>query len=118
MLRPLALVLLTVSLARAGEVQILAAEAIPTGDSWRFDVTLRHDDTGWEHYADAFRVVDTQANVYGTRTLFHPHVEEQPFTRSLTGVVLPPHLTSVRIEARDNRHGWAIESLEVVLPGR
>ncbi len=116
MLRPLALMLLTATLARAGEVEILAAEAIRTGDTWRFDVTLRHDDEGWNHYADAFRVVDTDANVYGTRTLYHPHVEEQPFTRSLTGVRIPPHLTSVRIEARDNRHGWATRSLEVALP--
>lgn len=91
----------------AGEVEIPAAEARASGGTWSFDVTLRHADTGWEHYADAWRVVGPDGTIYGTRTLVHPHVDEQPFTRSLSGVEIPAGVTQVSIEAHDNVHGWS-----------
>lgn len=47
----------------------------------RFDVTLSHPDTGWDHYADGWRVELANGIVLGTRTLGHPHVDEQPLTR-------------------------------------
>jgi hypothetical protein len=28
------------------------------GDTWSFDVTVRHNDEGWEHYADAWQILD------------------------------------------------------------
>ena len=77
------------------------------GDTWRFDVTLSHGDTGWDHYADGWRVLDPQGNELGMRNLAHPHVNEQPFTRSLSGVKIPPGVTEVDIQARDNVSGWA-----------
>ncbi|MEX3313913.1 hypothetical protein [Sulfitobacter sp. PS-8MA] len=77
------------------------------GDLWRFDVTLRHNDTGWGHYADAWRVVTPDGQPLGTRNLAHPHVKEQPFTRSLSGVRIPEDITEVGIQARDNVDGWA-----------
>lgn len=80
---------------------------IQQGDLWKFDVTLRHPDSGWDHYADAWRILDTEGNTLGTRNLAHPHVEEQPFTRSLSGVFIPENVTEVDIQARDNRDGWA-----------
>ena len=53
----------------AGEVEIVDAQLTNTGGGvWRADVTLRHDDTGWDHYADAWRVLDMEGNVLGTRT--------------------------------------------------
>ncbi len=106
------------ALASAGEVVIRAAEAERTGATWRISVTLEHADTGWEHYADAWRVVGPEGDVLGTRTLFHPHVEEQPFTRSLSGVAIPEGLTEVTIEAHDSVHGWAAETYRLALPGR
>lgn len=48
----------------------------------RFDVTLSQPDTGWDHYADGWRVELADGTVLGTRVLAHPHVTEQPFTRS------------------------------------
>lgn len=93
--------------ALAGDVEILGASAIQTGTTWRFDVTLKHADTGWDHYADAWRVVAPDGAVLGTRTLYHPHVEEQPFTRSLSGVRVPEGVSKVTIEAHDSVHGWA-----------
>ena len=107
--------ILSAPLSWAGDTKIVDAKATKSGATWRFDVTLRHDDTGWDHYADAWRVVAPDGTVLGTRTLYHPHVDEQPFTRSLAGVAVPAGLSEVKIEARDNVHGWAGETFSVKL---
>ena len=101
--------------ASAGDVQISAAKATWSGGAWRFDVTLLHGDTGWDHYADAWRIVGLDGTEYGTRTLYHPHVEEQPFTRSLSGVQIPSGVTEVLIEAHDSVHGWSSAKFQVEL---
>jgi hypothetical protein len=80
-------------------------------------VTLSHPDTGWEHYADGWEVLDADGNRLGFRELLHPHVNEQPFTRSLSGVTLPEGATVIYIRARDSVAGWAEETYEVILPG-
>jgi len=97
---------LMVGNAWAGAADVLKATATKSGGGWRFDVTVKHADTGWDHYADAWRVVGPDGTVYGTRTLYHPHVDEQPFTRSLSGVSIPAGVTSVTVESRDSVHGW------------
>ncbi|MCV6587396.1 MAG: hypothetical protein OIF47_17850 [Marinibacterium sp.] len=95
---------------------IEAVRATPQAGGWRFDVTLSHPDTGWDHYADGWRVLDLDGNVLGTRVLHHPHETEQPFTRSLSGVAIPDGLTQVRIQARCNVDGWSDTTLTVTLP--
>ena len=103
------------SAASAGDAVIKDVQASKSGDSWRFSVTLLHGDTGWDHYADAWRVVDAEGEVLGTRVLAHPHENEQPFTRSLGGVSIPVGATSVWIEVRDSVHGWNEAKFEFVL---
>ena len=78
-----------------------------SGDSWRFDVTIAHPDTGWDHYADGWRVLDMNGNELGMRVLYHPHEQEQPFTRSLSGVLVPEGATQVQIQSRCNVDGWS-----------
>ena len=105
--------------AAAGDVEVLAAELRLQGDdTWHVSVTLRHDDTGWEHYADAWRVVGPDRSELGTRILHHPHETEQPFTRSLGGVRIPAGIGSVRLRARDSVHGFGGAEFELELPGR
>lgn len=101
--------------ALAGQAEVVAAEAVPMGDTWRFSATVRHADEGWDHYADAWRVVAPDGSVLGVRALLHPHVTEQPFTRSLSGVAVPPGVETVRIEARDSVHGWGGAVVELRL---
>jgi hypothetical protein len=96
--------------------KIEAATAVETAAGWRIDVTLSHPDTGWEHYADGWRVLDMQGNELGQRLLTHPHEHEQPFTRSLGGLTLPEGLTQVQIEARCLVDGWAPLRYTVRLP--
>lgn len=95
--------------------KVVKAEARSTGMGWDFDVTLSHSDTGWDHYADGWDVVDAQGNVLGTRTLHHPHVDEQPFTRSLRHVMLPDGTRSVFIRVKCSQDGWKDSGFEVRL---
>ncbi len=109
---------LTASLLQAGEVSIKAVKFTRGPADWTINVTLKHDDVGWKHYADGWRVVDTKGKILGMLTLYHPHVNEQPFTRSLSGVNIPAKMTKVYIEARDNVHGWSMDRVLVDLTKR
>jgi hypothetical protein len=98
--------LLAAPLALAGEADVLKVEARAAGSgAWRFDVTVAHADTGWDHYADRWDVLAPDGTVLGTRVLAHPHESEQPFTRSLGGVQIPASVTRVTIRAHDKVHG-------------
>ncbi len=111
-------ILLLSSPAFAGQAKIVDVEVTNNNDSYRFDVTLRHDDAGWDHYADGWEVLSPDGKVLGKRVLAHPHVSEQPFTRSLSGVQVPQGLSTVTIRAHDSVHGFNKEVFEVSLPGR
>lgn len=109
--------LLPLAAAQAGEADVVAAEAAREGDgTWRFEVTVRHADEGWDHYADRWQVETPQGRVLGTRVLLHPHEAEQPFTRSLGGVVIPSEVTEVVIRAHDSMHGDGGRTFRLTLP--
>ncbi|MEJ8475954.1 hypothetical protein V6575_17820 [Roseibium sp. H3510] len=100
---------------RAGDVEIVNVVAEHESNGWRFDVTLKHADEGWDHYADLWQVIAPNGEVLGERVLAHPHVNEQPFTRSLSGVAIPEGLDTVSVRARDTVHGVAAQVYEVKL---
>jgi hypothetical protein len=106
--------LLLAGSVRAGQVEIRHASFERSGDGWRVAVTLKHDDTGWDHYADGWRVVDADGKLLGHRTLYHPHVNEQPFTRSHQ-ITIPAGVHRVFVEAHDKVHGWSPQRLAVDL---
>lgn len=87
-------------------------------DRFHFDVTLRHADTGWDHHANVWEIVGPDGKVLGTRVLAHPHVNEQPFTRSLGGVEIPADVSEVTIRAGDNVDGLGGKTMKVTLPAR
>mgnify|MGYP001801747866 CR=1 FL=1 len=104
--------------AAAGDAVVVAAAARWLGaDRARIDVTIRHGDTGWDHYADQWTVATPGGEVLGVRTLYHPHVEEQPFTRSLT-LDIPAGVDAVAIRARDSGHGESAKTFPLTLPPR
>ena len=110
------LVMFLSNMANADSVKVVKADFKLTGvETWTVSVTLSHADTGWAHYADNWQVVDADGNVLGDRVLHHPHVNEQPFTRSLSGVKIPSDIKKVYIRAHDNKHGWSAERLEINL---
>jgi hypothetical protein len=102
---PLLLIVATPAFADAPYIKNVNAHK--HGDTWTFDVTLEHDDSGWDHYADGWRVLDPSGKELGLRKLVHPHVNEQPFTRSLSGVRIPTGVTEVGIQASDTVDGWS-----------
>lgn len=101
----------------AGEADVIEVKVKKTGkEEYRFDVTVRHADTGWDHYANKWDVVAPDRTVLGTRKLYHPHVNEQPFTRSLSGVQIPAGITEVIIRAHDSNHEYGGKTITVELP--
>lgn len=103
--------------AHGGEVDVVRVEASRTAPGvYSFRVTLRHDDAGWDHFADRWEVRDADGVVLATRVLAHPHVDEQPFTRGLSGVSIPHGLSQVTIVGHDSVHGHGGMEMTVDLP--
>lgn len=103
--------------ASAGEADVENAVATrEAAGTWRFDVTVRHADEGWDHYAIRWDVLAPDGTVLGTRTLLHPHDTEQPFTRSLSGVTIPEGVIQVTIRANDSVHGKGGKDVTLTLP--
>jgi hypothetical protein len=109
--------LLSCNVAYAGEVDVLQVKVKRSGDTvYYFDVTVTHKDEGWDHYANKWDVVAPDGTILGTRTLYHPHVQEQPFTRSLSGVRIPEGVRRVTIRAHDSVHGYGGKVMTVDVP--
>ena len=103
-----------------GEAVLLEAET----NTYRVSATISspyEKTTSWDQYSDEFRVLDkTEVSggeaaadgnddlitVLGTRTLAHPHENEQPFTRSISFLEIPTYTTKIEIEARDSVNGY------------
>ena len=93
--------------ASAAEADVTAAQARQSAPGvYQINVTVRHPDTGWDHYADRWEILDEAGAVLATRVLLHPHVNEQPFTRSLFGVTLPAGVTRIVLRAHDSVDGY------------
>ena len=103
--------------AYAGKADVVNVKIRMTGkDTFSFDITVRHADEGWKHYADKWDVVAPDDTVLGTRTLYHPHVDEQPFTRSLSGVKVSEPIKEVTVRAHDSVHKYGGTEVTVAIP--
>ena len=83
--------------------------------SWCFNTSVRHNDEGWEHYADGWDILDTNGNQLWERPLAHPHVNEQPFTRRLCDIQIPPEITKLVVRAKCNKHSYGDKTITVDL---
>jgi hypothetical protein len=61
-------------------------------------------------------VITLDGRLLGSRVLYHPHENEQPFTRSLSGVMIPADIRQVKIRARDSVHGYSADEFLVDIP--
>ena len=105
--------------AFAGEADVVKVDVDAKSQGvYNFSVTVSHEDTGWEHYADRWEIVDNHGNILQTRILHHPHVNEQPFTRSLAGVAIPDHIEKLTVRAHDSVHEYGGTAVSVDLRGR
>ena len=113
----LILIFMAGSISLAGEADIIKVKVDKTSlNSFRFSVTVLHEDTGWQHYANQWDVIDKKGRILGTRVLLHPHVDEQPFTRSLSGLKIPEGIKTVTIRAHDLVHKYGGRQITVELP--
>ena len=105
--------------ARAGQADVLQVEIRPAAaGSFDIDVTVRHADTGWDHYANRWEVIGPDGRILAARVLYHPHVNEQPFTRGLSVVKIPGEFTWVRVRAHDLVHGFGGREVTLSVPHR
>lgn len=109
------MVLFSAGFATADPATIQEVQTDFGASGWRFSVTLSHGDTGWDHYADGWDVSDEHGNQLGFRELLHPHVHEQPFTRSLGNVEIPDAVEHVIIRAKCSVDGWTSAPFKLVL---
>jgi hypothetical protein len=99
----------------ANQVTVLDVKVISQGEHrYRFSVTLAHNDVDWTHYANRWEILDKNDHILATRTLHHPHVNEQPFTRSLN-VTLPIGMNIVQIRGHDSIHQYG-KAVQLILP--
>jgi len=89
---------------------------------WTFHVSVKHKDVNWYDFSDGWDVVlpdgtAVKPDPFGqfTRHIRHPHVHEQPFTRTQKAVQIPEGVDRVRVRAHDKKHGWGGQEIEVLL---
>ncbi len=99
---------------RFPDVLDAAAEQGADG-TWTFRATLSSPYDTPERYADAWRILGPDGTELGIRVLAHDHANEQPFTRSLSGVEIPDDVETVTIEGRDLANGWGGATVVVEL---
>ncbi len=102
----------------AGEADVVDVKAFGSSGNYGFDVSVRHGDTGWKHYANKWDVLAPDGKVLATRVLVHPHETEQPFTRGISGVRVPAGIKRVTLRAHDSVHAYGGKTITVDLPGR
>lgn len=86
-------------------------DVVVHGDGpYTFAVTVASPDSGWDKYADEWHIVADDGSIVAVRELTHPHVDEQPFTRSLADVSIPSG-SVVEVSARDSVEGYCGESV-------
>lgn len=113
--RPALILCLSATVVLADPPQIVGVTATHASMGWRFDVTISHPDTGWDHYANGWEVVDATGKRLAYRELFHPHVDEQPFTRSLRNVMVPDGTAEVFVRPSCSSDGWSDQTVRVTL---
>ena len=99
----------------ASDPEIVEAKAeLTPAQKYNIAVTIKHEDTGWDHYASGWRVYSPKGELLDERVLHHPHVKEQPFTRSLYGVEIPSEVTEIVIKAncsetKESKKGYSVK---------
>lgn len=111
------LLIFPAAIAWAGEADVVSGVLTETAAGvYRVDVTVQHADEGWDHYANKWEVVGPDESILGTRILHHPHINEQPFTRSLANVKISDDIDKVTLRAHDSIHGYGGRIMAVEVP--
>ncbi len=105
-----AIILLNSSCLFAGEVLVNCEKVLHRGgDLYTFYISVSHEDEGWEHYANRFELLNEEKQIFATRVLRHPHVNQQSFTRDIT-IMLKQPISEFIVRAHDSVHGYGSET--------
>ena len=99
-------VLFLTSTLFANEAKIEAVEVHKHNNLYTFSVRILHKDSGWKHYVNRYEILDKSDKILATRTLWHPHEHEQPFTRSLANVDVKGNKI-IYVRANDSVDGYS-----------
>jgi hypothetical protein len=88
------------------DATVTAVRASGSAGNYTFVVTIRSNDTGCNHYADWWEVVDAGEQLVYRRVLLHDHADEQPFARDGGPVAVKADQT-VTVRAHMNTSGYA-----------
>ncbi|MCX7889846.1 MAG: hypothetical protein N2422_08995 [Rhodobacteraceae bacterium] len=94
---------------------IIAAEARPGRMGWTIRVTLRHHDSGWDHFASGWSISLPDGETIATDDIPGPHVGQMEFAVVMKGVDVPAGTAYVLVRARCNLVGWSAEATRVDL---
>jgi hypothetical protein len=95
------------------EANVTAVSFSGNGGTYRFDVTLIHDDAGESGYANWWQVETLAGEQLGRRTLLHPHGTRE-FTRSEM-IRIPSGVEEVVVRGHDQTHGYGGQAMIVNL---
>jgi hypothetical protein len=99
----------------AGMADVIDVDVRYNGDNnFQIITTLAHADTGWQHYANEWQILDESGKIIGRRVLHHPHGNEQPFSRSHT-LDIPISVNIITIRGIDSVHGIGGGELSIKL---
>ena len=102
--------------ASGSEADVVSARAIRAANgSFNFEVTIRSQDRGWDHYADRFQSSPRTARSSACANSLIPDVDEQPFTRELNGSRFST-LDTVVIRAHHHPRGYDGATVQLELP--
>ena len=103
----------------ASEADVIDVEIIPEGDDrYTFNVTVQHEDTGWDHYADRWEILNLQEEIIAIRPLRHPHLKQQSFTRGLPFVPINQDTNEVKVRAHCSVDGFTGREVVSKLPAQ
>jgi hypothetical protein len=72
LLASLACLIGSTTIGTADPAEVAAVSLAQSSGSWTVSVTISHGDTGWDDYADGWRVEAPGGDILGTRVLHHP----------------------------------------------
>lgn len=106
-----------------GNADVTFVKATRTGvGKWTFEVSANHPDVGWRDFMDGWDVVLPSGKTIllaphdkFTRVLAHPHVDQQPVTRSQANIPIPEGTKKVTVRAHDLVDGYGGRVVEVKL---
>lgn len=87
------------------------------GGTYALSVTVSSPYDSPERYADGWRVLAPDGTVLGEHELMHDHANEQPFTRTQTGLEIPEGTEEITVEGRDLENGYGGETVTIPVEG-